>query len=195
MDGVDDGGRAGGDERSPVARPADEGFDCFFRATYPRLVVALTLASDGDAAEDAVQDAFVQALRHWDRIHTYDDPAGWVRRVALHRLANRRRWVARRDRAVERLGNESVTLSSLGDTGELVDLRDALGELPRRERLVVVLHHVVDLQVAEVADELDLPEGTVKSILTRTRSRLRSALGERDGTTARTAPATEGSRQ
>jgi RNA polymerase sigma-70 factor, ECF subfamily len=153
-------------------------YERFFRATYARLVVALTLTSDRSAAEDAVQDAYLQALRHWGRIKHYDDPAAWVRRAALNRLANQRRGSARRDRAVDRLAAATTEHTRDQDTAALTDLRAALAELPERERAVVVLHHVIGVPVADLATELDLPAGTVKSILSRTRDRLRDLLGD-----------------
>jgi RNA polymerase sigma-70 factor (ECF subfamily) len=151
-----------------------EDFERLFRGSYPRLVVALALLADRAAAEDAVQDAFVQALRHWQKVRHYDDPAAWVRRAALHRLANQRRGAARRDRAVERIGSASVAPEV--DHAGLADLRAALADLPDRERTVVVFHHVIGLPVAEIAHELGLPEGTVKSVLARARARLRAVL-------------------
>jgi RNA polymerase sigma-70 factor, ECF subfamily len=153
-------------------------YERFFRATYARLVVALTLAADRAAAEDAAQDAYVQALKHWERIQHYDDPAAWVRHAALNRLANHRRGTARRDRAVDRLAVSAARHAVDGDTAALADLRAALAGLPERERTAVVLHHVIGVPVADLASELDLPEGTVKSILARTRHRLRVLLGD-----------------
>jgi RNA polymerase sigma-70 factor (ECF subfamily) len=182
-------GTMGGTDRraEPSAAAAgsvvDADFDALFRSTYPRLVVALGLLGDPAAAEDAVQDAFVQALRHWARVRTYDDPAAWVRRTARNRLANAHRSRRRRDRAVDRLGAatpglDPATVGGGSDGAAVVDLRTALAGLPERERMVVVLHHVVGLPVAEIAAELDLPAGTVKSVLSRTRSRLRALLAD-----------------
>jgi RNA polymerase sigma-70 factor (ECF subfamily) len=152
-------------------------YERFFRATYARLLVALALSTDRAAAEDAVQDAYLQALRHWEKVQHYDDPAAWVRRAALNRLANQRRGAARRERAIGRLATATVQ-EHTEDAAALTDLREALAALPARERTAVVLHHVVGVPVADLAVELDLPEGTVKSILSRTRDRLRTALGD-----------------
>jgi RNA polymerase sigma-70 factor (ECF subfamily) len=64
-----------------------ETVDSLFRAHYGRLVRALTLAcNDPEIATDAVQEAFVKAPLHWRRIQQYDDPVGWIRRVAINRL-------------------------------------------------------------------------------------------------------------
>ena len=56
-------------------------------AHYDRLVRSLTVASgDREQAADAVQEAFVKAHVRWRRIRRYDDPIGWVRRVAINQL-------------------------------------------------------------------------------------------------------------
>ncbi|HZB42618.1 MAG TPA: sigma factor, partial [Ilumatobacter sp.] len=60
-------------------------FDALFADHYARLVRALTLvAGDREVAADAVQEAFVRAHLRWRKIGRYDDPIGWVRRVAIN---------------------------------------------------------------------------------------------------------------
>jgi RNA polymerase sigma-70 factor (ECF subfamily) len=61
-----------------------------------------------------------------------------------------------------------------------VALVTALAELAMDLRLVVVLHHVADLGTAEIAVQLGIPEGTVKSRLSRGRARLAGLLDERE---------------
>ena len=64
--------------------------ESMFRAHYGRLVRALTVAGgDPEIAADAVQEAFVKAHLHWRRIRHYDDPVGWIRRVADQPFARR----------------------------------------------------------------------------------------------------------
>jgi RNA polymerase sigma-70 factor (ECF subfamily) len=60
------------------------------------------------------------------------------------------------------------------------DLARALAALPRRQREVAVFRYFLDLDVAEVAALLGIPEGTVKSALHRARRSLAEALGEHD---------------
>jgi RNA polymerase sigma-70 factor, ECF subfamily len=59
-----------------------------------------------------------------------------------------------------------------------VALVQALGELPEAQRRAIVLHHMCDLPVAEVAAEVGAPVGTVKARLSRGRAALMSLLGE-----------------
>lgn len=155
-----------GDVRHPV--------EVLFAAEYPRPVRGLAVAFDSEAAADAVQEAFIAADRRWRKISTYDDPVGWIRRVAVNRLRNGRR---NRLRRAEILGTvRPVPSEDL--TPELVDLRAAVAELPEKMRLAVCLHHLSGLPIDEVAAVLDVSPGTVKSNLHDARNKLRAALEE-----------------
>jgi RNA polymerase sigma-70 factor (ECF subfamily) len=148
------------------------GFDELFAAEYERLVRSLGVAFEPVAAADAVQEAFIQADRVWDSLRTYDDPAGWVRRVALNRLLNGERNRRRRNEIL-------ATIRPVADTDlatDLLDLRRAVAALPDRMRAAVCLHYLADLPVAEVAAALDVSAGTVKSNLHDARTRLRQYL-------------------
>ena len=153
-----------------------ETVDALFRAHYGRLVRALTLAcGNREVAEDAVQEAFVKAHLHWRRIQRYDDPVGWVRRVAINRLRDDHRRQSRKGRALQRLSGEpqfdEVDQLSFGS-----DLSKMLIQLPRQQRIAMALFYVDELSIAEVASALGVSEGAVKSYLHQGRARLRSVV-------------------
>src|ERR1700709_2860731 len=78
----------------------DEAFTDLYDGCYRRLVGELYVVLGSLAeAEDVVQDAFAQGLRKWPKLRGYDEPAAWVRRVALNLASNRRRSLGRRDLA------------------------------------------------------------------------------------------------
>jgi RNA polymerase sigma-70 factor (ECF subfamily) len=158
-----------------VARVGDVGE--LFDREFARLVRALGVAFDPESAADAVQEAFIEADRRWRQLATYDDPAGWVRRVAVNRLLNGRRNKRRRDEILA--GIRPVPPDDLTD--DLLDLRRAIDALPERMRLAVCLHHLAGLPVDEVAAALDVAPGTVKSNLHDARQKLRSQMEERHG--------------
>ncbi len=150
--------------------------DELYAAAYRRLVVQLfAICGDLADAEDAVQEAFVTAVRKRRELAEVDNPEAWVRTVALNRLRSgwRHSAVARKYRA-----------SAPGPQTDLLVMSDhvavvtALAELDPDQRQVVVLHHLADLGVREIADELGIPEGTVKSRLSRGRGRLAELLRE-----------------
>lgn len=149
-------------------------FEELFEHEYPRLVRALRRVDDD--ATDAVQEAFIQAFVRWKRVGKLDDPAGWVRRVAVNRLHNARRSRTRRDSAVEMLAARHAPPSGGPEADH--DLRGAVARLTPQQRVTVALFYGADLSVVEVADAMNLSEGTVKSHLHAARARLRELLTE-----------------
>lgn len=149
-------------------------FDELFAQHYARLVRSLSVAFDAESAADAVQDAFIAADRRWKKVGAYQDPAGWIRRVALNRLLNRRRNRRRRSEILE-----GVRVQRDEDlTAELLDLRAAVAQLPQTMRLTICLHYLGGFSVAEIASDLNVAVGTVKSNLHDGRTKLRDLLGE-----------------
>jgi RNA polymerase sigma-70 factor (ECF subfamily) len=150
--------------------------DSLFRAHYGRLVRALTLAcNDPEIAADAVQEAFVKAHLHWRRIQHYDDPVGWIRRVAINRLRDDHRRQTRKGKALERLAGEPQT-ESVEQHGFDSGLPTILAQFPRQQRIAMALFYVDELSIAEVANALGVSEGAVKSYLHQGRARLRSVI-------------------
>ncbi len=154
---------------------AEEELEALFRAEYRPLVRALAVvAGDAESAADAVQDAFVQAHRHWSRIRRYEQPALWVRRVAVNRILNQHRSRRRRDAAVDRLPGPA------GDVGRDLDVGPAVAALPDRQRMAVALHYLADLPVVEVAAAMKVAPGTVKAHLHAARQTLAPQLEVHD---------------
>ena len=151
--------------------------DSLFRAHYGRLVRALTLAcGDREVAADAVQEAFVKAHLHWRRIQQYDDPVGWIRRVAINRLHDDHRRQSSKGRALDRLAGQPQA-ESVEQHGFDSDLPMILAQLPKQQRIAMALFYVDELSIAEVAAALNVSEGAVKSYLHQGRARLRSVVG------------------
>lgn len=148
--------------------------DELFAQHYARLVRSLSVAFDTESAADAVQEAFIAADRQWSKVGGYDDPASWVRRAALHRLLNRQR--NRRRRREILAGIRPVLEADL--TAELLDLQTALAQLPEKQRVSICLHYLGGLSIAEIAADLGVADGTVKSNLHDGRNRLRQLLVE-----------------
>jgi RNA polymerase sigma-70 factor (ECF subfamily) len=154
----------------------DDGFEAFYAATYRRIVgQVFALIGDLQEAEDVTQDAFAKASFHWKRIAAYDAPEAWVRRVAFNQAYTSARRARRALVALTRHGPPEDTPAVSSDR---VDMRRALGRLPSRHREVLVLHYVAELPLQDVARQLGLPLGTVKSRLSRARRALAEQLGD-----------------
>ena len=158
-----------------VGAVVSETFESFYRREIRSLVgLAYVLSGSRGAADDLAQDALLAAYRHWDRVSRYENPGGWVRRV----VANRSVSVARRrlseSRALMRFGGQRVVLAELSPESE--ELWSAVRGLPRRQAQVIALHYWNGLGTAEIAAELELSEGTVKTHLQRARHSLAAVL-------------------
>lgn len=149
-----------------------------YDASYRRLVVQMyAFCGDQAEAEDAVQDAFVKAIGSARSFERLDNPEAWLRTVAMNTLRNR--W-----RRAKVLRGLTPKLPGVGHVVELspdrVALVAALGRLPVDLRAVVVLHHIADLPVAEVAHTLQIPEGTAKTRLVKARAMLAALLSDHE---------------
>jgi RNA polymerase sigma-70 factor, ECF subfamily len=122
-----------------------------------------------------VQEAFTRAAGRWQRLRDYDLPEQWVRRVAVNLARDGRRRVRRRLAVLTKLDTDAAAVVPPISVDGLV-VAAALATLPRRHRQVVVLHYLLDLSVQEVARQLAVPVGTVKSRLARARTTLAAQL-------------------
>ena len=151
-----------------------------YQAHYRRLVAALYgLTGDYAEAQDLVQEAYARALARPRQFLDVADPEAWLRTVAVN-LA-RTRWRRRRlfDTLV-RNGRVARPVDSVpGANPNRVALITALQRLSRPTRETIVLHHLADMSVHEVAEALGVPVGTVKARLSRGRAMLASLLDER----------------
>jgi RNA polymerase sigma-70 factor (ECF subfamily) len=159
-------------------------FEDLYLAEY-QSVVRLLVASTGrvDLAEDLAQDSFLAAHRRWDIVSGYDDPAGWVRRVALNAATSA--WRRRRTEAsalVSMAGRSAPSPPALPAPDDRVWA--AVRRLPARQAQVIVLKTVEDRSTTDIARLLGLSENSVRTHLRRARRRLASELGvidEEDG--------------
>ena len=104
------------------------------------------------------------------------DPEGWIRRVALNQSISQWRKLKRLLPLSESDLPEPAAGNSLG-SGLLVE---SLAQLPKRQRTALVLHYVADLPIEQVAREMGVRPGTVKSMLSRGRQQLSVLLPSMD---------------
>ncbi len=152
----------------------EEGFAAFMAGSQAELLrAAWLLVGEAHRAEELTQQALVRTYGAWPRAQR--DPLAYTRRV----LVNLRTDNWRRRRREVLMSQESLPDRGLVDGGA-VEQRDeltrALGVLTARQRRVVVLRYLLDLPEAEVAADLGISVGTVKSTASRAFARLRSEL-------------------
>ncbi|MGN9807456.1 SigE family RNA polymerase sigma factor [Micromonospora sp. L32] len=151
-------------------------FDEFYQAHFRRITVQLcAYTGDLGQAQDLVQEAFCRAFSRWQKIVRYDDPAAWVRKVAWNLATSRWRRMRTAQLFLRRQREEHVP----GPSPDRVAMEAALAVLPANQRRAVVLHHLADMPVSEIARQEGVAEGTVKSWLHRGRTALAAHLTER----------------
>ena len=138
--------------------------------------LAQLMLSDGDLAQDAVQEALISAWRDLRALRDLDRFRPWLRRIlvnAVYRTANRER------RASRRIIDARVEVDIPDPAGDLEN-RDAIDRafvrLSPEHRAVLVAHHYLDLSDDEAAEMLGVRPGTVKSRLHRATAAMRSLL-------------------
>jgi RNA polymerase sigma-70 factor (ECF subfamily) len=153
------------------------GYALFFGVAKASLMgQAYLLTGDVEEARDLVQETLLRAWKSWSQVSGYDDPQGWARRV-LHNLAVSR-WRRQKVRELNRFaaGSEMTGSEVAGPDADHIDVVNALHRLPVSQQRALVLHDVVGMSVVEVAAELEAPEGTVRSWLSRGRTALAKDL-------------------
>jgi RNA polymerase sigma-70 factor (ECF subfamily) len=157
-----------------VERPTnhlEELYSAHFRGLTAQ-VYAYT--ADLELAQEVVQESFCRAIPRWSRISSYDDPLSWIRRVAFNLATSR--W--RRARVALSFARRYREEPVAGPGPDRVLLAGALAKLPEKHRRAVVLHHLADLPVADIARTEGVPEGTVRVWLHRGRTALAAQLAE-----------------
>lgn len=150
-------------------------FDAFYSASFSRVVGQVyAMCGDFSEAQDCVQEAFVRAWDHRRQLDRAHAPEAWVRtvawRLAVSRWRRARRALAPADRA--RQAAASPPEPDVNHTALVAALR----QIPEEQRRAIVLHHLCDLSVAEVAMETGVAVGTVKARLSRGRTGLAGLL-------------------
>jgi RNA polymerase sigma-70 factor (ECF subfamily) len=161
---------------------------------YNRIAFGLAYRILGNAgpAEEAVQDAFMQV---WNRAATWQDRGegsvrSWLLAIVHHRAIDTYRRSARHDQRSVNL-DDHLELRALGEVWEDVDrrltaeeVRSALDTLPHDQRQAIDLAYFGGLSQSEIAEQEEIPLGTVKGRMRLGLSKLRTALtmAERDAT-------------
>ena len=151
-----------------------EGFAAAVTAHGRAMFRAARAVLDGDAdAEEAVGEA---VLRAWERWGTLRDPEA-VRPWLLKITVNCAHGLRRKNGRVTSMADMAQVAGTV-EPPPVSGLWEAVCRLPRDSRAVVTLYYYEDMTVAEIARVLGVAQGTVKSRLSRARSRLKEMLRE-----------------
>ena len=155
-----------------------ETFDVYFREfKRPLLAMAFVLTGDLATAQDLTQEAFLRTWIRWSRVAKYDDPEAWTRRVLYNLAVSKKRG----DRVRQQPPGEVPRTTPAPSETHLI-LATALRSLPEDQVRALVLHDGAGHSISEVASEMKVPEGTVKSWLSRGRAAAAKAMDSSEPT-------------
>jgi RNA polymerase sigma-70 factor (ECF subfamily) len=143
---------------------------------------ALAITGDRLAAEEILQETFLRAFKHINNVREGVSLSPWLYRIAVNlaydRAARRRRWLAALDGIIEPLVTPvGASPEQMVEERELYELvYEAINKLKFKQRATLVLFYLHDFSLAEIAEIMDCPVGTVKSRLHYARENLRREL-------------------
>lgn len=146
----------------------EEDFERFYEREFRRVFQATSLMCGNEhAAQDAAQEAFARALARWKRLKGQTWAGGWVTTTALN-LA--RRALRRRPIPLHRE-------QEMRDVDGWLDIREAVTDLPDRQREAIALYYLLDLPIDRIASNMGCRASTVRVHLARGRAALFKVLG------------------
>jgi RNA polymerase sigma-70 factor (ECF subfamily) len=160
-------------------------FEALTVASHSRLYrAAHGILRDRHLAEDATQQAFIDIWRNIQRLRDPDRFEAWSYRTLVHACyaeAKRKpKWVP--DSEMQP-ANEPLMADDYRAVVDRDQLERGFQHLSLDHRAVIVLHHLLDLTLEQVAETLDIPQGTAHSRLSRAMKALRAAMDADAGTT------------
>ncbi|MES9505725.1 SigE family RNA polymerase sigma factor [Streptomyces sp. NPDC000609] len=132
-------------------------------------------AGDTHLAEDLVQETLSRVYVHWKRVARADSPAAYAQTILVRTSLTFRR---RRSTGERPTGNMPDSAEAGPDAALRLTLLDALGQLPPRDRAVLLLRYWEDRSIEETARMLKLSSSAVRSQGTRALNRVRALLGD-----------------
>jgi len=158
--------------------------------TFERLIEECKLAiyktakailKNEDDTCDAIQEALLSAYKSFDTLKEKQYFKTWIIRITVNKSYDIIKRNKRNEEKIINIGRY-VTEKEEKDHTEKLDLENALNHLEEELHAITVLYYYDDIEIKDIAEILQIPEGTVKSRLARAREKLYQMLGgEEDG--------------
>ena len=162
-----------------------------FMVGYQNMVYSTAFRILGNEADamDVAQEVFLRAYQHFEKLHDNPRAGGWLRRVARNLSLNqitryRNRWKMFSELEsddsdedfVSRVAAESDDTSQLDESRRQQILEEALSKLPDKQRIPLTLYHFEDMSYEEIAKQLGVSLGKVKTDIHRAREALKKTI-------------------
>lgn len=161
--------------KAQTADPA--AFEALYRMHVDKVYgICLRMTGNVAEAEDCTQDTFIQV---WGKLNDFRGESTfgtWLHRVAVNTVLGRMRKSRREQDRIRAVSDAPSTPGTIGDSGGLRDLEQAIDQLPSGARHVFVLHAVYGYSHDETGDMLGIAAGTSKAQLHRARRLLAQQL-------------------
>ncbi len=160
---------------------AESLIDQYIRQYGKRLYgLCLSLCANTFEADDLYQDTWLQVLKHISQYDPRREFEPWLTKICVNTYRNALRRLGRSPLLNFQTNEEKDALLCAVPAPENPDyseLYEAIDKLPEKLRLAVILYYFQDMDTAATAGALGIPEGTVKSRLSKARKRLKEVLG------------------
>ncbi len=157
-------------------------FEQLYRMHIDRVYgLCLRMTGNPSEAEDCAQDAFIQAWSKLDKFRIDSAFGTWMHRVAVNVVLGRMRKGRRERDQAQNVIDVTAGPESIGDSGGLQDLEQAVDKLPSGARYVFVLHAIYGYNHEETSAMLGIAAGTSKAQLHRARRLLAQRLNDENG--------------
>ncbi|WP_197493288.1 RNA polymerase sigma factor [Woeseia oceani] len=133
----------------------------------------LRLCREPSLADDLAQDALMHAFEKLDGFRGDGSFAGWLMRIAWTTFLQSRRRADRYRQVVELAAQEPAATSTSPAQDEVSDLDRLLAVLTTDERAIMILAYSCGMSHSEISKAVDLPVGTVKSVIHRSKQKIR----------------------
>src|SRR5215216_5522579 len=146
--------------------------------------LAFSILDNSDEADEATQEALLAALRALDLFHGASSLKTWLFSITINICRTRLQHQKRRDRLKQTLNSifQRTSIPSIEDRAIQNEssqaLWHAIHSMNEKHRIPIVLRYYHDLSIAEIANILQIPEGTVHSRLNTARRQLQDILKE-----------------
>ncbi|GLZ02256.1 DNA-directed RNA polymerase sigma-70 factor [Actinoplanes sp. NBRC 103695] len=156
--------------------PSDAGFAAFVAGGWGRFLwTAIVLSGDRHQGEELLQECLVKLYSRWPQVVRKGDPNAYLRRMLVNGNVSRwRRW--RRELPVAQAPDRPDDRAVVQEPEDT--LRQAVWELPRQQRAVIVLRYFEDLTEKDTAAVLGCSVGAVKSTHARALTKLRQVSSD-----------------
>lgn len=135
--------------------------------------VARGILGNMEDIQDVIQNTIIKAFQNINTLKNDDFFRTWIIRI----LINECNEIVRKNKKVSYL-DIALDSEDYNDCYEDLDITKAINELNKELRITTVLFYFEDMSTRDIAEVLDVPEGTIRSRLARARAKLREIMGE-----------------